>query len=57
MDAELKLFLPLLVSITVLDVFANTFNQTAFVPLLIMFISGYTYKLKHGYIKKNNVNY
>lgn len=45
---EIKLFLPLVSSLFILDIFAITFNQTAFVPLLIMFISGYCYELKHG---------
>lgn len=43
---EYKLFFPLMVSIIVIDLFAITFNQTAFIPLFLMFISGYTYNLR-----------
>lgn len=39
-DHERMIYLPLLISVMVLDVFAVTFNQTAFVPLYIMLISG-----------------
>ena len=38
---QIKLFFPLLVSILVLDVFCVTYNQSAFIPLFIMVISGY----------------
>lgn len=40
-DEELKLYLPLMVSIIVLDIFSISFNQTAFIPLFVMLISGY----------------
>lgn len=39
-DQEKMVYLPLLISVFVLDIFAVTFNQTAFVPLYIMLISG-----------------
>lgn len=42
---EQRLFMPLLAAISVIDIFAITFNQTAFIPLFVMLISGYTYKL------------
>lgn len=42
---EIQFYLPLLISIFFLDIFAITFNQTAFVPLFIMLISGYCYRL------------
>ena len=52
-DEEFKLYFPLLLSIFVLEVFSITFNQTAYVPLFIMLISGYCYKLskehRYGY--------
>lgn len=48
---EIKLFLPLASSLFVLDIFAITFNQTAFVPLFIMLISGFCYELKYGKVK------
>lgn len=45
---EYKLFLPLLVAILVIDIFAISFNQTAFIPLFVMFISGYVSRLKNS---------
>lgn len=44
---EFLLYFPLLTSIFVLDIFAISFNQTAFIPLLVMLISGYCYRLTH----------
>lgn len=46
-DEELVLFLPLLLAIMVIEVFSITFNQSAFVPLFVMLISGYCYRLNH----------
>lgn len=43
---EQKLFMPLLVAISVIDIFSITFNQTAFIPLFVMLISGYAYELR-----------
>lgn len=40
-------FMPLLCGILVLDVFSVTFNQTAYVPMFVMWISGYVYEVKH----------
>lgn len=45
-NEERKFYLPLLISIAVMDVFAISFNQTAFIPLLLMFISGSAYRLQ-----------
>lgn len=36
-----RLFLPLIIAIAILDIFAISFNQTAFVPMLIMILSRY----------------
>lgn len=43
---EQKLFMPLLVAISVIDIFSITFNQTAFIPLFLILISGYVYELR-----------
>lgn len=51
---ELKLFMPLLVSICVIELFSITFNQTAFIPLFVMLVSGYTYELRKRIIKMEN---
>lgn len=45
---EIKIYLPLLTSIFVIDIFSISFNQTAFIPLFVMFISGYCYRLSHN---------
>lgn len=39
---EIKLYFPLLVSVMVMEIFAITFNQTAFIPLFIMWIVGFS---------------
>lgn len=44
-DEEYMLYAPLLSSIFVLEIFSITFNQTAYVPLFIMLITGYCYRL------------
>lgn len=44
-EEEFKFYFPLLISIFVLDVFSISFNQTAYIPLFIMFITGYCYRL------------
>ena len=35
-----KVFIPIILSIIVIDIFSITFNQTAFIPFLLMFVSG-----------------
>lgn len=40
-DEKFRLFFPLLISVFVLDIFSISFNQTAFIPLFVMLISGY----------------
>lgn len=44
-NEEYTFYFPLLISIFVLEVFSITFNQTAYVPLFIMLISGYCNRL------------
>ena len=44
---EMRLFLPLMFSIAFIDVFSVSFNQTAFIPLFIMFISGFADDLEN----------
>lgn len=44
-EEEFKFYFPLLISIFVLDVLSISFNQTAYIPLFIMFITGYCYRL------------
>lgn len=44
-EEEYMLYAPLLSSIFVLEIFSITFNQTAYVPLFIMLITGYCYRL------------
>lgn len=44
-DEEFSCFFPMLISILVLEIFAITFNQTAYIPLFIMLITGYCYRL------------
>lgn len=44
-DEEFKLYFPLLISIMVIEVFSITFNQTAYIPLFIMLITGYCFRL------------
>lgn len=39
---EVKLYLPLMLAILVLDIFSISFNQTAFIPFFVMLISGYS---------------
>lgn len=51
-DEEFKLYFPLLISIIVIEIFSITFNQTAYIPLFIMLISGYCYRLNsQSYVK------
>lgn len=44
-DEEFKLYFPLLISIIVIEIFSITFNQTAYIPLFVMLISGYCFRL------------
>lgn len=46
-DDEMRLYFPLMLAIIVFDVFTMTICQTAYIPLLLMLISGYTYRIKH----------
>lgn len=51
-DEEFKLYFPLLISIIVIEIFSITFNQTAYIPLFIMLISGYCFRLNsQRYVK------
>lgn len=47
---EIKIYLPLLSAIFVIDIFSISFNQTAFIPLFVMLISGFCYRLSHNRI-------
>lgn len=49
-----KLLLPLILSIAVLDIFSISFNQTAFVPMLIMFASRYAVEVIPSQKEKRN---
>lgn len=45
-DEEFNFYFPLLVSVYILEFFHITFNQTAYIPLFVMLISGYCFRLK-----------
>lgn len=46
-DDEMRLYFPLILAIIVFDIFTITICQTAYIPLLLMLIGGYTYRLEH----------
>lgn len=46
-DEEGRLYFSLIISIAVLDIFSISYNQTAFVPLFIMLISGYVDNIRN----------
>jgi len=44
---EQKLYIPLLISIFAIDVFSVSFNQTIFIPMFIMWTSGFVQESSH----------